>query len=188
METGIQIPSALIRPIYLSLYVVLSKLWKAPFVASWIVMSKSETVHNSLFCSILSDTLVDSWATCFLMYRRNASLRHILMLLIVNSVTPARYIFIAGPERRDCAPISMGLKPTCSLPNIWTVVHNFFELLRKLSRTFFLLYRWNCWPDILQVGRYRYIIEILSQCFGHKRTGQKRWWFDIYIPTYSFRL
>ena len=39
---------------------LLSKLGKAPFVASWIVLSKSGTVKNSLFCSILSDTLVET--------------------------------------------------------------------------------------------------------------------------------
>ena len=67
MDTGILVPSALVRPFSLSMSVVLGELGKAPFVASWIVLSKSRTVKNYLFCSILSDTLVENWAACFLM-------------------------------------------------------------------------------------------------------------------------
>ena len=40
--------------------VVLSEFGKALFVASWIVLSKTRTVNNSLFCSILSDALVET--------------------------------------------------------------------------------------------------------------------------------
>ena len=113
------------RSFYLSLSGVLSEPGKAPFFASWIVMSKSGTVKNSLFCSILSDTLVKNWATCFRMYRRNASLRHLMMIIIVNVDTPARYIAISAPERKECAPIFMGPKPNHPLPRIWTVALNF---------------------------------------------------------------
>ena len=52
METGFQVPSALGRPFSLSMSRVISELGKAPFVASWIVKSKSGIVKNSLFCSI----------------------------------------------------------------------------------------------------------------------------------------
>ena len=97
METGFQVPSSLGRPFSLFMYGVLSELGKAPFVASWIVRSKSGTVENSLFCSILSDTLVGKWATCFQMYRRNSSLFHHLMIIIVNGDTSKRYIYIAAP-------------------------------------------------------------------------------------------
>ena len=60
METGFQVRSDLGREFSLSIYGVLSELGEAPFVASWIVLSKSGIVKNSLFCSILSDTLVEN--------------------------------------------------------------------------------------------------------------------------------
>ena len=125
MDTGFQVPSSL-GP--LSMFGVLSELGKAPFVASGIVLSKYGTVNNSLVCSILYDNLVENWDTCFRMYRGNASLSHILMTIIVSGDTPAKYIAIAAPEWRDCAPISMGPKPNPHLPRIWTAAHNFIRI------------------------------------------------------------
>ena len=125
METGFQVPCPLGRPFYFSMSGVLSELGKAPFVASWIVLSKSRTVKNSLFCSILSDTLVGNCVTCFRMYRSNASLCHLLMIITVSGDTPSRYIFISAPKLRGCAPISMGPKPYRLLPRIWTADLNF---------------------------------------------------------------
>ena len=78
----------------------LIKLGKAPFVASWVVLSKSGTVKNSLFCIILSDTLVENWGTCFRMYRRNVSICHLLMIIIISGGTPTSYISIEDLERR----------------------------------------------------------------------------------------
>ena len=125
METGFEVPSALGRPFYLFMSGVLNKLGKATFFGSWIVMLKSETEKNSLFSRILSDTLAENWATCFLIYRRNTSLRQLPMIITMSGDTPERYIFIADPERRECAPISMGLKPNRTLPRIWTAALNF---------------------------------------------------------------
>ena len=93
MENGFWVPSDLGRPFFLSTSELLSELWKAPFFASWIVLSKSGTVKNSLFCSILSNTLVENWAACFRMYRRNASLRHIPMIIIMIGDTPVKVHF-----------------------------------------------------------------------------------------------
>ena len=89
-------------------------------------------MNNSLFCIFLSDTLVENWATCFQMYRSIASLRHLPMIIIVSGDTPVRYIVIAAPERRKCAPISMGPKPNCPLPRNLTAALTLFEFLRKL--------------------------------------------------------
>ena len=75
-------------------------------------------MKNSLFCSIFSDTLVENWAMCFRIYRRNVSILHLPMIIIVSGDTPARYIDIEAPERRDCDPISMGPKPNHPLPRI----------------------------------------------------------------------
>ena len=65
METGFQVPSALGRTFYLSISGLLNELSKAPFVAYWIFLSKSGTVNNYLFCSILFDTFVVKWANYF---------------------------------------------------------------------------------------------------------------------------
>ena len=64
MEAGFQVTSALGSPFPFFMYGVHSEISKAPFVDSWIVLSKSGTVNNYLFCSILSDTLVENWDTC----------------------------------------------------------------------------------------------------------------------------
>ena len=132
MEIVFQVPSALGRPFSVSISGVLSELGRALFVASWIFLSKSGTVKNSLFFSILSDTLVENWATCFQMNRNNASLRHLPMIIIMSGDTPARYIDIAYPERRECATIFMGPKPNCPLPSIWTEALNFFRIPAKV--------------------------------------------------------
>ena len=97
METGFQVPSAIERPFPLSIYGVLSELGRDPFFASWIVLSKSGTVKIFLFCSSLSDTLVENWADCFQMYRRNVSLLHLPMIIIFSGDTHVRYIAIAAP-------------------------------------------------------------------------------------------
>ena len=107
---------------------VLSELGKAPFFSFWVILSKSRTVKNSLFCSILSDTLVGNWDTCFRLYRRDVSLCHIPMIVIMSVETNVRYIAIAAPEWRECAPISMGPKPNRPLPSIWTTDLNFSRI------------------------------------------------------------
>ena len=132
MENYFQVLSALGRPFRLTMYGVISELGKAPFFASWIVLSNPGTVKSSLFCSILSDTLVENWATCFRMYRRNESLRHLPMIIIVSGDTPARYISISDPERRECAPISMGPKPNHPLPRILTAACNFVRITAEV--------------------------------------------------------
>ena len=62
-----------------------------------MVLSKSGTVKNYLFCGILSDNLVENWVYYFLMYRRNVPLRHLTMIIIVSAVTAVRYVEIAAP-------------------------------------------------------------------------------------------
>ena len=90
METGLQVPSDMGSLFSLSVSGALSELGKAPFVASWMVMSNSGTVKSYLFFSILSNTLEENWAPNFRMYRRNVSLRHLPMIIMVSSGTPAR--------------------------------------------------------------------------------------------------
>ena len=128
METDFQVSSDLGRPFSLSISGLLSDLGNAPFFASWIVLPKSRTVKNSLFCSILSDTLVVNWDTCFRMYRRDASLHHIPMIIILSGDTHVRYIAIEAPEQRECAPISVGPKLNCPLPRIWTAALKFVRI------------------------------------------------------------
>ena len=139
METGFQVSSALGSPIYLSIYGVLSKLWNAMFVASWIVLSKSGTAKNSLFCSILSDSFVENSAICVQIYRRNASLRLLLLIIIMSGYTPARYIAIAAPEWMECAPICVGPKLSCPLLRIWTAELNFVQFTAEFIVNFPLL-------------------------------------------------
>ena len=71
---------------------------------------------------------MENWASGFQMYRRNASLRHILMIIIMSGYTPARYIAIADLERRECAPVSMGPELNRPLTRIWTVIRNFVRI------------------------------------------------------------
>ena len=137
MDTGFQVPSSLRSLFHLSISGVLRKLGKAPFVASWIILSNSRKVNNFLFCSILSDTLVENWDICFRMYRRNASLLHLLIIIIVSGVSPARYILIAALERRECVPISIGTKPNYPLPRIWTAARNFVWIHAEVMANFF---------------------------------------------------
>ena len=87
MDTVLQVPSALGRPFSLSMSGALCKLGKAPFVYSWMVMSKSGIVKNSFFCIILSNNLVENWDTCFQIYIRNASLCHLPMIIILSGGT-----------------------------------------------------------------------------------------------------
>ena len=58
------------------------------------------------------------------MYRRNSSLRHLLMIIIVSGDTPTMYIVIADQERRECDPIFMGSNINCPLPRICTAALN----------------------------------------------------------------
>ena len=109
----------------------LSKLEKLNF-SSWMFLSKSRTVMNSLFYSILSDTYVEAWATCFLMYRRTLPFCHHLMIKIVSGATPERCVMIAAPERRERAPISMGLKPNRPLPRICTAALHFVRITAEV--------------------------------------------------------
>ena len=66
------------------------------------------------------------------MYRRNASLCHLPMIIIVRGDTNARYIAIAAPEQRECAPISMGPKTKRPVPRIWTVALNFVQITEEV--------------------------------------------------------
>ena len=137
METGSQALSDMGRSFSLSASGVIIELWTYPFFASWIVMSKSGTVNNSLFCIILSDTLVENWATCFQMCRNTASLFHLAIIIIVGGVTTAMYIVIASLEQRECATISMGPKPNRLLPIIWTVARNFVQIPAEVVANLF---------------------------------------------------
>ena len=71
------------------------------------------------------------------MYRRNASLHHLPMIIIVRGDTPARYIIIKALERRECAPIYMGTKPNCPLPRIWTAACNFVLIPAEVMENLF---------------------------------------------------
>ena len=102
-----------------------------------MVLPKSGTLNNSLFCIIFSDTLAENWGTCFRMYRRNASLHHLLMIVIVSGVTTARYISTAASECRECAPISIVPKHNCPLPRIWTAAVNFVRIPAEVMVRFF---------------------------------------------------
>ena len=42
--------------------------------------------------------------------------------------TPSKYIAIAAPERRECAPSYMGPKPNCPLPRIWAAARNYVQI------------------------------------------------------------
>ena len=137
METGFQVPSALGRTSSLYISGALSKLGKAPFVASWMVLSKAGIVKTSLFCSILSNTLVENWATYFRIYRSNASLRHLPMIIIMSGVTPVSYITIEVPERMECAPISMGQMSNRPLPMIWTATRNVVQITAEVMANLF---------------------------------------------------
>ena len=89
-------------------------------------------MKNSLFCRILSNTLVENWAACFQMYRRNASLRHIPMIIIMIGDTPAGYISVAAPEQRECSPIYMGPNHNLPLPRIRTAARNFVQITAEV--------------------------------------------------------
>ena len=80
---------------------------------------------------------MENWASGFQMYRRNASLRHLPMIIIVSGDTTSRYIAIAAPERRECATISMGPKPNRLLPIIWTVARNFVQIPAEVVANLF---------------------------------------------------
>ena len=185
-ENGFLVPSAPGSPFSLSIFGSLSELGKAPFFTSWDFISKSWTVKNYLFCSILSDILVESWSTCVQIYRRNDSLHHILMIIITIGDYYVRCIAIASPEQRECAPIFMGPKPNCLSPRIWTAAHNFVWMPMEVIVDLFSPYPWKCWPDFLHLGWCLCMIRLVSQCF-HSRNGKKRWWFDLYILKESFR-
>ena len=73
------------------------------------------------------------------MNRRNASLRHLPMIIIASGDTLARNIAIAIPERRECAPISMGLKPNYHLPRIWAANRNFVRISAEVNAKLFTL-------------------------------------------------
>ena len=69
---------------------VLSEVGKAPLIVSYIFLSNSGAVKNFLSCSILSNTLVENWATGLQLYRSNASLKHLTMIIIVSGDTTVR--------------------------------------------------------------------------------------------------
>ena len=115
---------------------VLSEVWKTPFVDSWIVISKLRTV-KTFFFGILSDTLVYNWATCFWIYRRNASLFHLPMTIIVSGDTPVRYIYIAAPEQMKCVPIYIGPNHNLPLPRIWSAARNFNRIPTEVIANLF---------------------------------------------------
>ena len=50
------------------------------------------------------------------------------MLIIVSGDTPERYIAIAYPGRRECAPFYIGPKPNHPLLRIWTGARNFVQI------------------------------------------------------------
>ena len=111
METGFQVPSTLGSSFSLFLSVVLIELGKAPFVASLIFLSKSGSVKNYLFSQFYP---ILWWETELPISECTVGMRHFAifqMIIILSGDTPARYIAIPAPERRECALISMGPKP-----------------------------------------------------------------------------
>ena len=56
---------------------------------------------------------------------------HLPMIIIVSDVTPETHLLIAVPERKECAPISMGTKPNCPSPRIWTADRNFVQITEE---------------------------------------------------------
>ena len=86
------------------------------------------------------------------MYRRNASLLHLSMIIIVSGDTPDRYITTAAPERRECAPISIGPKPNLPLPKIWTAALNFVQITAEGIVNLLISYPGKCSPKVLYVG------------------------------------
>ena len=137
IDPGLQVTSALVRPFISSMSGVLSEIRKAPFVASWIFLSKYRTVENYLFCSILSDTLLENWDTCFQMYSRNASLHHHPITIIVSGDTTMIYIAKAAPERMECSPCFMVPNLTCPLPRIWAAACNFLQITAEVIANLF---------------------------------------------------
>ncbi len=58
-------------------------------------------VKNFSFIIIFSlNSLLNSF-TCFLMYRKNASLDHLPRSIMVNTGTPERYMVMAAPLRAE---------------------------------------------------------------------------------------
>ena len=79
-------------------------------------LSKSGVVKKCSLSSILSVRLWENMDTCFLMYRRNASLFHRPMIMMVSTGTFARYSAIAAPDLIEWHPMSIGSNPSASLP------------------------------------------------------------------------
>ena len=73
--------------------------------------SKLGAVKKSLLWIMQVDTLWGKFSTCFLMYRRNASLDHQPSIIIVKVATSARYIVMDSPDLIEWVSMSSGLKP-----------------------------------------------------------------------------
>ena len=76
---------------------------------------------------ICVETLCENCSTCFLIYRRNASLNHLPIIMMVKVGTLARYIAMADPDLIECVPISTGSKPKSSFPTRWPADCNFIQ-------------------------------------------------------------
>jgi len=82
---------------------------------------KSGVVKNSSLSNIFDDRCRENCATCFRMYRRNASLLHLPMIMIVSVGTFARNSVIAAPEQ--------ALKPSLASLILVAAPQNFFGKL-----------------------------------------------------------
>ena len=96
------------------------------------------------------------------------------------------YIAIATPQQRECSPISVGPKLDFPLPKIRAAARNFVQIPAEFiailfTFVFMIMLTWRFVCGLVPLyDRTRVTI------FAHSRTGQKHWWFDLYISTYSF--
>ena len=132
-------------------------------------------MKNDLFCSILSDALVENWAACFQMYGRNVSLCHLPMIIIVSGDTPARYIAISVAERRECASISMVPKRNHPLPRIWTMARNCFRIPSEVIVDLFPILSMEVLTLRFVCGSVPFYDWTHVTIFAHSMTGQKHW-------------
>ena len=72
--------------------------------------------RNSRCSIILFETFRENCSTCFLIYRRKASLDQRPIIMIVQTGTSPKYIAIAAPDLMECVPISPRFKFKRSQP------------------------------------------------------------------------
>ena len=108
------------------------KAWTAPlFLVAKVCglfgvqVSCQETVGCKLvvvkelsFLIIRLETLWENCSTCFLMYRRKASLDQQPIIIMEKVGTCANYMCMTAPERMGCVPILVGANTRTSFPTI----------------------------------------------------------------------